>query len=196
GVNSSSLNKAIRGTVVTSAVVIAVSTGPDLMKMIRGRISGGQFLQNLSIVSSGVVSGTVGSIAGAAILSPLGPAAAFGGRIIGGFIGGHVGTFIASTIAGKLREDDRTQMIKLIKSQLEYLAVTFNLTKDELTNVQENLKTVANDEMLEKLFAAKSNRVAYANYCIKPIVVAVVKQRPILHFSDASIIESVQNIAA
>lgn len=196
GVKSSSLNKALRGTIVTSVVVIAVSTGPDLIKMIRGRISGGQFLQNLSVVSSGVVAGTVGSLAGAALLSPLGPAAAFGGRLLGGVIGGHVGTFIATTIAGKLRVDDKTQMIELIKSQLEFLAITFNLTADELTCVQKNLQTVANDEMLEKLFAAKSNRVAYANYCIKPIVVAVVKQRPILQLNDEIILESVQKMAA
>ncbi len=196
GVKSSSLNKALRGTVVTSAIVITVSTGPDLVKMIRGRISGGQFLQNLSVVSSGVVAGTVGSIAGAALLSPLGPAAAFGGRILGGVIGGHVGAFVATTIAGKLRVDDKTQMVNLIKSQLEFLAFTFNLTADELACVQKNIQTVANDEMLEKLFAAKSNRIAYANYCIKPIVVAVVKQRPVLKFNNKDIFESIKKIAA
>src|SRR5690606_23785350 len=42
-------NKALCGTLVTSAVLIAITTGPDLIKVIRGRVSGAQFLKNASV---------------------------------------------------------------------------------------------------------------------------------------------------
>ena len=40
--NLNSLNKIMRGTLVTSFALVAVTTGPDMIKMVRGRISGAQ----------------------------------------------------------------------------------------------------------------------------------------------------------
>ncbi|HBB9089909.1 TPA: hypothetical protein JTJ82_005204, partial [Escherichia coli] len=38
--NISALNKVMKGTLVTSLALVAVTTGPDMIKMLRGRISG------------------------------------------------------------------------------------------------------------------------------------------------------------
>jgi hypothetical protein len=43
----------MRGTLVTSFALVAVTTGPDMIKMVRGRISGAQFIKNLAVTSSG-----------------------------------------------------------------------------------------------------------------------------------------------
>ncbi|ENR8705230.1 hypothetical protein ACEXCA_005349, partial [Escherichia coli] len=42
--NISALNKVMKGTLVTSLALVAVTTGPDMIKMLRGRISGTQFI--------------------------------------------------------------------------------------------------------------------------------------------------------
>ena len=46
----------MRGTLVTSFALVAVTTGPDMIKMVRGRISGAQFIkiwQLLHLVAGG-----------------------------------------------------------------------------------------------------------------------------------------------
>ncbi|EIG80353.1 hypothetical protein EC12741_2352 [Escherichia coli 1.2741] len=60
--NISALNKVMKGTLVTSLALVAVATGPDMIKMLRGRISGTQFIRNLAVASSGVAGGAVESV--------------------------------------------------------------------------------------------------------------------------------------
>lgn len=90
----------MKGTLVTSLALVAVTTGPDMIKMLRGRISGTQFIRNLAVASSGVAGGAVGSVAGGILFSPLGPFGALTGRVVGGVLGG----MIASAVSGKLPE--------------------------------------------------------------------------------------------
>lgn len=58
-----------------------------MIKMLRGRISGTQFIRNLAVASSGVAGGAVGSVAGGILFSPLGPFGALTGRVVGGVLG-------------------------------------------------------------------------------------------------------------
>ncbi|MCN2677912.1 hypothetical protein MLO64_024685, partial [Escherichia coli] len=55
--NISALNKVMKGSLVTSLALVAVTTGPDMIKMLRGRISGAQFIRNLAVASSCVAGG-------------------------------------------------------------------------------------------------------------------------------------------
>lgn len=113
--NLNTLNKMMRGTLVTSFALVAVTTGPDMIKMVRGRISGAQFIKNLAVTSSGVAGGAIGSIAGGMMLSPLGPFGALAGRAAGGLLGGMIATAISKKIAGALVEDDRVKVLALIR---------------------------------------------------------------------------------
>ncbi|MBC8798374.1 hypothetical protein [Shewanella algae] len=197
GVSSkNSLNKALRGTVITSIVLIAVTTGPDMVKMVRGRISKAQFVKNLAVVSSGIAGGTIGSIAGGIVFSPFGPVSAMLGRAAGGIIGGVISSVITNKIAGKLMEEDRVRMLKLVQYQLEYLAVSFMLTKDELQNLNNNLDQILQPKTLEIIHAAKSEQRAMANFILKPVVVSVVKQRPALQYEGNDIFLACEEIAA
>lgn len=56
------------------------------------------------------------------------------GKLVLGWpvIGGIVATALTNKIAGKLVEEDRVKILKVIEAQLEHLALTFMLTKDEL----------------------------------------------------------------
>lgn len=65
------------------------------------------------------------------------------------------------------------------------------LTEHELANLNANLATVIDQKTLEIIFAAKEQGRATANMLIKPLVVSLVKQRPILTYDHAQISEIV-----
>lgn len=189
--NLNSLNKIMRGTLVTSFALVAVTTGPDMIKMVRGRISGAQFVKNLAVTSSGVAGGTIGSIAGGVMLSPLGPFGALAGRAVGGLLGGMIATAISRKIAGAWVEDDRVKVLTLVQEQVTWLATSLMLTEHELENLNANLASVIDQKTLEIIFAAKEQGRATANMLIKPLVVSVVKQRPALTYGKEEICEMV-----
>lgn len=180
-------NSALRGTVLTSVVVIAVTTGPDLLKLVRGRISTGQFIKNLAVVSTGTIGGVAGSFAGGALLSPLGPAGMLAGRVVGGMVGSAFSTMVAKHLTNKLIADDRDMILTLLIQQVEYLVSIFMLTEKEIENLNENLQLAITQEALENIYSSKKDRIAAANFVVKPIIVGIVKQRPALIYSDADV---------
>ena len=184
------INKALRGTLVTSVALIAVTTGPDMIKLVRGRISHAQFLKNLAIISSGMAGGVIGSVAGGFLFSPMGPVGAIVGRMTGGVIGGIIASAISNNIANKLVEEDRVKMLHIIQIQIEYLAITFMLTTEEIDNLNTNLDTVISQKTLEVLFAAGNKRRAMANFFLKPVVVTVIKQRPVLAYGINEVMDA------
>lgn len=196
GVSKSGLNKAFRGTLISSIAVIAVTTGPDLVKLARGRISKAQFAKNLAVASSGVAGGAVGSIAGGILAAPLGPIGAMVGRTAGGIIGGIVASVVSSKLMSKLVREDRVLIIGVIQAQLEYLAITFILTKEELDSINANLDKVLTQKSLEVIFAAKEQRRMMANFYLKPVVVAVVRQRPQIGYSPGDVVDAWEGMVA
>lgn len=194
GVSRNGVTNAMRGTIVTSVVVIAVTTGPDLIKLIRGRMSQAQFLKNLAVASSGVAGGVVGSMLGGAAGAALGPIGMVAGRVIGGIIGGMTFAAITDKIASNLMEEDRVKMLRIIQVQIEYLARIFVLTAGELENLSANLDKTITQSRLDDLYAG-SNRRALANALIKPVVVSVVKQRPALQYNIHNVIDACAEIA-
>lgn len=192
--NLNSLNKIMRGTLVTSFALVAVTTGPDMIKMVRGRISGAQFVKNLAVTSSGVAGGTIGSIAGGVMLSPLGPFGALAGRVAGGLLGGMIAAAVSRKIAGVLVKDDRIKVLELVQEQVTWLATSLMLTEHELENLNMNLASIIDQKTLEIIFAAKEQGRATANMLIKPLVVSVVKQRPILSYGKEQIIDIAEQL--
>lgn len=189
------LSKALRGTIVTSVVIIAVTTGPDLIKLVRGRMSKAQFVKNLAVASSGVAGGLVGSVVGGVAGASFGPVGVFIGRTVGGIAGGMAAAVLANKIAGAVMEEDRVRMIALIQRQIEYLAHSFVLTSDELEALRANLDQSLTPKSIELLFAS-SNRRAFANLLVKPVVVAVVKQRAVTRLTFDHVIDACEELAA
>lgn len=193
--NKAGLTKAMRGTVVTSVVVIAITTGPDLIKLIRGRISGAQFLKNIAVVSTSVVGGVAGSIVGGAAGAALGPVGMVAGRVVGGVIGGYAAGYIANKVAGVMMKEDREVIIEIIQRQVEYLARTFILTKDELDEFTMRLNGSVDQKYLEDVFASV-NRRAQVNALLKPIVVGITGSRPALKFKMEDVVDACVEVAA
>ena len=183
--NISALNKVMKGTLVTSLALVAVTTGPDMIKMLRGRISGAQFIRNLAVASSCVAGGAVGSVAGGILFSPLGPFGALTGRVVGGVLGGMIASAVSGKIAGALVEEDRVKILAMIQEQMTWLAGSFLLTGHEIENLNANLARVIDQNALEIIFAAGIQQRAATNMLIKPLVVSIIRQRPVMEY-DAS----------
>jgi hypothetical protein len=197
GVNSTSgVNKALRGTVLTSVVLIAATSGPDFVKMVRGRISKAQFAKNIAVTTSGMAGGTVGAMVGGVVCAPLGPIGAIAGRVGGAIIGGLVTSAVSNKLASKFMEEDKDKMLRIVESQLEYLARTFMLSQDEIDNVAANLGKIIDQKALETIHAARDNRRAMANFFLKPVVVSVVKQRPVLDYELDDVMDAVEELNA
>lgn len=175
--NISALNKVMKGSLVTSLALVAVTTGPDMIKMLRGRISGAQFIRNLAVASSCVAGGAVGSVAGGILFSPLGPFGALTGRVVGGVLGG----MIASAVSAIFPDTAEA----MIQEQMTWLAGSFLLTGHEIENLNANLARVIDQNALEIIFAAGIQQRAATNMLIKPLVVSIIRQRPVMEY-DAS----------
>jgi hypothetical protein len=195
GVNSTSgVNKALRGTVLTSVVLIAATSGPDFIKMVRGRISKAQFAKNIVVTTSGVAGGAVGAMIGGVVCAPLGPVGAILGRVGGGIVGGMLTSSLSNKLASKFMEEDKDKMLRIVEAQLEYLARAFMLSQDEIDNVTQNLGKVIDQKALECIHAARDKRRAMANYYLKPVVVGVVKQRPVLGYKLDDVMDAVEEM--
>lgn len=80
--------RGMRTNMVTGTVMLAAQTIPDAVKVCRGKMSVGQFAENLVSNGAGIGGGYAGATAGAAIGTAIFPGV---GTAIGGFIGGLAG---------------------------------------------------------------------------------------------------------
>lgn len=91
--------KAIRGNVVTSAVMFAVDSIPDTFRLATGKMSGKEFAKSRASGAGGVAGGSAGYMAGMAVGTAICPGI---GTAIGGFIGGIAGGIGGSSAVKKL----------------------------------------------------------------------------------------------
>jgi len=192
---NTSANAALRGTVVTSIAVIAVTTGPNLLKLVRGRMSMQKFAKNTAVATAGVGGGVAGGVIGGAVGSSMGPVGAIVGRFVGGMVGGAVAAKITQVVADSFLEEDRVRIMAVIIVQIEYWAKMFLLTAEELENLNVNLEKIITQSLVEKIHGARSRR-AMANSAIKPIVISIVKQRPALTYDMDDVIDACAELAA
>jgi hypothetical protein len=193
------INKALRGTVITSVVLISITTGPDFIRLVRGRISHAQFIKNLAVTTSGVVGGTAGSFAGAALLAPLGPLGIMAGMVVGGAVAGSISATLMHNVTKKYIREDREEIMAIVEKSAERLITLFLLSEEEIDCFSGNLANVCNEEFVQIIFSSKE-RKALVNFYLKPMVVSVIKQRPSIVYSHNDIIGEYkvlgENIAA
>jgi len=183
------LNHALRGTVVASLVIVAVSSGPDLLKMVRGRMSGVQFTKNLAVTASSTAGGAVGAIAGGALGASFGPVGIWAGKFAGGLIGGAIAGAVTNSIAKSMMKEDGERMVEIIQRQVEYLALLFMLTEKEVDSLGANLNKVVTPGALESMYGSDSHK-AFANFLVKPVVIGIVKQRPALRYGLDDVLDA------
>lgn len=89
------LTKGMRTNMVTGGVMLAAQTIPDAVKVCQGKMSGGQFCENVASNTAGLGGGYAGATAGAAIGTAIFPGV---GTVIGGIIGGVGGGIAGSSV--------------------------------------------------------------------------------------------------
>lgn len=131
----------------------------------------------------------MGAIAGGAIGASFGPVGIWVGKFAGGFIGGAIAGAVTNSIAKSMMKEDRERMLEIVQRQVEYLAVLFMLAEHEVESLSANLNNVITAKALEAMYASSSQK-AFANMLVKPVVVGVVKQRPVLSYDVNDVLES------
>lgn len=89
------LTKGMRTNMVAGGVMLVAQTIPDAVKVCQGKMSGGQFCENVASNTAGLGGGYAGATAGAALGTAIFPGA---GTVIGGIIGGVGGGIAGSSV--------------------------------------------------------------------------------------------------
>ena len=115
--------KFLRTNTVAQTTLFVVTSIPDTLDLLRGRISGEQFVKDL------IVSGTsiVGSTVGAVLAGKYGGWAALGGAVVGG---GAVG-WAAKKVADFIHKDDAVRMQKIVKAAIIELCNDYLIQTEE-----------------------------------------------------------------
>lgn len=193
GVPNNAVSKALRGTLVSSVVVITLTTVPEMVKLVRGRVSKAQFLRSLAVNSAGVAGGVAGGIGGGIVGGAVGgPPGAMVGRFVGGVGGGLAGSALASWA---IPEEDQSHLLEALNVQIEYLARTFLLCEEEVEAATRALEANLTKDNLETIHAARNKRTA-ANSIVKPWVVDIVAERPTFVFTMEQVTDACADVAA
>lgn len=151
-------------TLVGNSVTAVIIFGPDVCRIIRGRISGKQFLKNSTIGGVGLISAGIGQT-----LIPI--------PVIGGMIGGCIGGFVAKNILDNYIEDDAIQMFQILKEEFLEVVSLSGLSKEEFECVLND--TVGNDKLpriLQDMYASGEYR-SYAHTAIMEAAITNVISR-------------------
>ncbi|MBZ7954531.1 hypothetical protein H2278_06765 [Campylobacter sp. W0018] len=171
-------NSALRGQFIAAASMMAVTSSIEVTQMMRGKISSTQCFKNIAINSSSIAGGTAGAIAGAA----LGSVVPVAGTMVGGLVGGMIGSAITGKIAKKFLEDVEDDLIKKKRIFCDHVITLAKLFK--LSDTESSLFKSIIEEMVrnEKKFFDENIKIsmilASSNKILKPIVIAIVSNRP------------------
>ncbi len=179
GAVNNAANSALRGTIVVAAATMAVTSSVEVVQMMRGQISGMQCVKNIAVNAGGIAGGAAGALAGAAALSFIPGVGTVIGGLAGGIVGGMGGGAVAKKLMDKFIEDDLTKKQRIFFEHIIVLSVLFKLSKDEGSEFSAIVNKIIQDDkdFFGKKFEVKA-MLPYANSILKPIVVAIVSQRP------------------
>lgn len=180
------LNHALRGNVVSAVVSIAVTSVPDVYRLIRREVTFAKLQRTVATAAGGVVGGTVGAVAGGAMGGAYGgPFGVWAGKLIGGTMGGLIGTAVIDSFFAEQKERERQAANALFRAHLEYLALGFSLSEEELRCVIKNFLRMSGENTHQRILAGKNKGRPYLNSVLRPLVVGVVKQRDCLRLEPS-----------
>ena len=188
--------------IITGTVTIVVLSAKDISDIFRGRISGGQFVKNVSTVTASVVGGTAGSIGGAVAGAAIGTAIAPGvGTVIGSKVGATLGTIAGGITAGKvvnsaanqLIEDDSEKLLRITEIAFAKLCKEYLVSSKEAECIADRMTDALGENELKEMYQS-INSMEYAYSILEPIFEEEVKNRKqIMLPSDEDMIKSLRN---
>ncbi len=189
--------KLARSNVVTSVVVTAVMSTPDLYRATVSKgISWKQFSKNLAVNASGVAGGAGGWFAGVAVGAAAGSAVPILGTAVGGIAGGIIGSLTGGALAGfgskkaldKFIDDDGKALLPLINEQLFELAWDYMLSQKEYEVFVDLAGEKLTPAFLRDLHAS-TDRPALLQATFEPPCQNLVSGRDIVYLPDASALD-------
>ncbi|MCF0108419.1 MAG: hypothetical protein HUJ59_05435, partial [Bacilli bacterium] len=154
---NSSFKNFLSSNILTTGVMLFVFSLPDTIKVLSKKISKTQYFKNLTVLTVGAATGTLGTIGATALIgSKIGGKFGKGiGRVIG-FAGGAIVGTVAS-IGTKLaldgiREDDGKIMSRMFNALLTNAILDNMLTEDEQNDLFNLLSKDKSNKELKKLF--------------------------------------------
>lgn len=188
---------------ITGTVTVVVLSAKDIKEIFRGRISGGQFIKNVSTVTASVVGGAVGKIGGAVIGGAIGTAIAPGpgtvigskvGETIGAVAGGVLGGKAADGVADQLVEDDSEQLLRVIEVAFSKLCREYLVSAKEAEEIADRLNDVLDENELKEMYQSL-NRMEYAYSVLEPLFEETVRDRtPIALPTDKAMISCLKTV--
>jgi hypothetical protein len=191
----SNVSKLLRGNVVTGVVTTLVLSSGDVTRLIRGRMSGGQFAKNVTTTAAGVAGGAggyaIGAGIGTAILPGLGTIL---GGLVGGFLAGSAASSASQSTLDLIIEDDNQISVKILESELMTLVFEYLLSESEIQAVLEKLQSQNFESKLRDIYASK-DRSAHAQSILEPLVIELVQQREMIVLpSDALLLTGYEKL--
>lgn len=151
--------------VIASGITGMIVFGPDICKVLSGRISTKQLFKNSAIGASGLG----GSIIGQALIPIPG---------LGAIAGGMISSFVAKKVLDGFIEDDAHEMFQILKEEFLDIVMLSNLNEDEFNKVL-NL-TLCNSKLskvLEDMYASQEYRRFAREAVISAAVIDVLSMR-------------------
>lgn len=188
----------LRSNVVTNTLAMAVLSTGDIIKIYQSKISGKQFIKNLSRIAASLIGGTAGWSLGAGIGTTLGagiatPGTNLGSAIVSGMsiIFGLLGAFGGASAAGGVTyaamgifiEDDTNEMVRILEDEFVLLANDYLLNQREAELVVDHLGQSLSGQDLQEMFASEDRRV-YAQGLIYPHIEYELSRRVIINPLD------------
>lgn len=159
------LNSIKGKTVISGTVTTAVTFGPDICRVLVGRISFKQLIKNSTIGASGIARATIGQT-----VIPI--------PIVGAMIGGAVASFVKKKTLDHFVEDDAIEMFAILKEEFIDIIPMSGLNEREFNEVVN--MTLAHKKLaglLRDMYAYGDSREYAREYIISKAVQVVYMQR-------------------
>lgn len=195
------VSKLLAGNIIASTVSLVILSAGDIVDLFRNRISGAQFVKNVTTTGATIAGGGagwgLGNTGGAAIGGWVGgtiagPAGAVKGAEVGAKIGGFTGSVIGGATAGTVThsaldgmiEDDTVFMMRIAEQEFAAICEQYLLTENEVYLCLEMLKKRLDKKELKNIFSS-SNRELYVQSIIMKCVDPVLKKREYIKEFDS-----------
>lgn len=184
---SKHLARILRSNVLTSVLSFAVFSIPETYNVASRKISGAQYVKNMSVLAGSIAAGAGGAIAAgvaaAKVAGAAGTAVAPGVGtvvgIVGGFAGGAVGAKIVKVIGDGLHEDDVEALGRLFNAYVSLMIGEYLLDEVEIDSLIARLNEIKQKEfktLFENLEKASEQECVVREF-LNPHFEAVVAER-------------------
>lgn len=184
---SKHLAKVLRSNAITSVLSFAVFSIPETYNVASRKISGAQYVKNMSVLAGSIVAGAGGAIAAGVVAAKVAGAAGTAvapvvGTVVGiagGFVGGAVGAKVVKAAGDILHEDDVETLGRLFNAYVSLMIGEYLLDESEIDSLISQLNEVKSKEfttLFEKLEKSSEQECIVRDF-LNPYFEAVISKR-------------------